>query len=350
MTVLVTGAGFIGGYAVRDLVAAGEKVVIYGYLGGNGDPDGNLPEVSYIDFLLGGGIRDKVEVVVGDVGDLNALTAAAERHSARSIAHFATMLSASAQAQPWLSTQINVMGTANAFEVAARLQMDKVVWMSSNSVFGRRSVPASGTVDDDSVPDPEWAYGASKLMGEKLALAYAGKFGVNITGIRPTRVYGFGEHVKLSRGGASSWLNNLLYAPAIGREPAVVPFGRRSLNFLYVEDVSAGVVKALQYRDPDGAGSCLFSGDHRPISEAFDFVRRLLPDAKITLSMDDLPLAPGAGLAFAMNADSSRARNDFGFEPRHTMEAGVYKTLNGNRIHAGLSPIPEPAEVSLISG
>jgi UDP-glucose 4-epimerase len=186
-------------------------------------------------------------------------------------------------------------------------------------------------------------------MGEKLALAYADKFGVNITGIRPTRVYGFGEHVKLSRGGASSWLNNLLYFPAISGEPSVVPFGRRSLNFLYVEDVADGVVKALRYRDPDGASSYLFSGDHRPISEAFNFVQRLLPDAKITLSMDDLPPARGAGLAFAMNADSSRARNDFGFEPRHKMEAGIYKTLNGNRTYAGLAPLPEPAEARLIS-
>jgi UDP-glucose 4-epimerase len=344
MTVLVTGVGFIGGYVVRDLVAAGEKVVIYGYLGGNGDPDGELPELDYIDHLLGGGVRDKVDVVLGDVGDLDALTAAAERHSATSIVHFATMLAASAQASPWLSTRINVMGTGNAFEAAARLHMDKVVWMSSSSVFGARSIPPSGVVNDDSVPDPEWAYGASKLMGEKLAIAYADKFGVNITGIRPTRVYGFGEHVKLSRGGASSWLNNLLYLPAIGAEPGVVPFGRRSLNFLYVEDVSDGVLKALRYRDPEGASSYLFSGDHRPISEAVDFVRRLLPDAGLDLSMEDLPLARGAGLAFAMDADSSRASERFDFDARHTMEAGVYRTLNANRVFAGLPPIPEPPE------
>jgi nucleoside-diphosphate-sugar epimerase len=255
MTVLVTGVGFIGGYVVRDLLAAGEEVVVYGYLGGTGEANGELPELDYMDFLVGGGIRDRLKVVVGDAADLDALTTAAERHSAGSIVHCATMLAASAQSQPLLSTRVNVLGTANAFETASRLQMEKVVWMSSNSVFGPRSVPPSGRVSDDCVPDPDWAYGASKLMGEKLALAYADKFGVNITGVRPTRVYGFGEYVKLSRGGASSWLNNLLYVPALGGGPAVVPFGGRSLNFLYVEDVAAGVVQALRYRDPAGAGS-----------------------------------------------------------------------------------------------
>jgi nucleoside-diphosphate-sugar epimerase len=346
MTVLVTGVGFIGGYVVRDLVAAGEKVVVYGYLGGNGDPNGELPEVEYIDHLIGGGVRDNVEIVVGDAGDLDALTAAAERHSADRIVHFATMLASAAQSNPWLSTRINVMGTANAFEVAARLQMDKVVWMSSSSVFGERSIPASGRVSDDSQPDPDWAYGASKLMGEKLAIAFADNHGINITGVRPTRVYGFGEYVKLARGGASGWLNNLLYHPAVTSddETRVVPFGRRPLNFLYVEDVSDGVLKALDFKEPEGASSYLFSGDHRLIAEAFDFVHELLPEAKIALDMEDGALKKGAALAFAMDADSSRATRDFGFAASHSMEAGVYKTLNANRIYAGLPPIPQPAK------
>ena len=129
---------------------------------------------------------------------------------------------------------------------------------------------------------------------------------------------------------------------------AVVPFGRRSLNFLYVEDVAAGVVKALGYRDPEGSSSYLCSGDYRPISEAFDFVKKALPEANVTLNMDDIPLPRGAGLAFTMDCDSSRATDRFGFEAKHSMEAGVYKTLNANRVFAGMPPIPEPAEARLI--
>ena len=347
MTVLVTGVGFIGGYVVRDLLRAGEEVVVYGYLGGAGDADGDLPEIDYIDHLIGGGARDRVKFVVGDAGDLDALVGTAEQHAATSMVHCATMLAGAAQSQPWLSTRVNVLGTANAFETAARLEMEKVVWMSSNSVFGRRSIPSSGVVDDFCVPDPEWAYGASKLMGEKLALAYADKFGVNITGVRPTRVYGFGEYVKLSRGGASSWLNNLLYLPAIGGGPAVVPFGARPLNFLYVEDVADAVVKALGYREPEGAGSYLLSGDQRLIADAFEFVKRVIPDANISLDMNDLTLAKGAGLAFSINCDAAEARQRFGFDAAHSMEAGVYKTLNMNRVYAGLEPLAEPAEASV---
>ncbi len=351
MTILVTGVGFIGGYVVRDLLAAGEDVVVHGYLGGSGDPNGELPEVDYIDYLSGGTARERVTVEVGDASDLDAMLSVAERHSVRAIVHCATMLASSAQSEPWLATRVNVLGTANAFEVAARLELEKVVWMSSNSVFGPRSVPLEGPVDDDCVPDPEWAYGASKLMGEKLAVAYADRYGLNITAVRPTRVYGFGEYVKMSRGGASSWLNNLIYLPAVGGPPAIVPFGRRSLNFLYVEDVADGVVKALSYREPDGAGSYLVSGDHRPIAEAFEFVKRMFPEAPITLSMEDLALPKGAGMAFSLDSDSGRASERFGFMARHSMEAGIYKTLNGNRVFAGFDPIPEPPEaVVMLAG
>lgn len=342
MTVIVTGVGFLGGYVVRDLVAAREKVVLFGFLGGSGDPGGPLPELGYIDRLIGGGVRDRVEVVVGDAGDLDALTATGERYGAEAIVHFATMLSASAQANPWQATRINVMGTANAFEAAARLRMRKVVWMSSTSIYGPNSLRADGSVDDTSPPDPSFTYGAAKLMGEKLALSYAERFEVDITGIRPSRVYGFGEYVKLGRGGGSAWLNELLYRPAIGDGAVVVPFGRRSVDFLYVEDIADGVVRALAHREPTGADSYLMGGDYRPLAEAVDFVRALLPEADITLSADDLDLPPGSTLGFALRSDSTRATRAFGYRPRFPMEAGVYRTVNGNRLLAGLDPLPEP--------
>ncbi|MBY8858691.1 NAD(P)-dependent oxidoreductase [Nocardia sp. CA2R105] len=352
MAVLVTGVGYIGGYAVRDLLFAGEKVVLFGYLGGQGDPHGELPEIDYIDHLTGGGLtdgryRDQVEVVVGDVSDLRGMSDAAERHEARSVLHFATMLSAGAQANPLISTHVNVIGTTNVFEVAARMQMDKVVWASSVDVFGPRSVPESGVLTDDCMYDPVWLYGASKVMSEKLAFAYSDKHGIDITGLRPTRVYGYGEYIKAGRGGGSSWLGNLLYAPAVGDTAVTVPFGSRSLDFVYVEDIADGFVKALGFRGDKAANNYILSGDRQPIPKAVEYVRRLLPDARIELEMEDLVLPPGSGFAFSRQYDSNRATTDFGFHSRFSMEAGVYRTINLNRRRAGLPEIPQPEDAKV---
>jgi nucleoside-diphosphate-sugar epimerase len=236
---------------------------------------------------------------------------------------------------------VNVVGTVNVFETAARLAMEKVVWASSCDVFGPRSVPESGVITDDCVYDPGYVYGASKVVSEKLAFAYADNYAIDITGLRLARVYGFGEHVKLARGGGSSWLSNLLYRPVVEPGPSIVPFGTRTMDFLYVEDVADAFLKALRHR-PGGSDNYLISGDYRPIREAVDFVRGLLPDAEIELSMDDLELVPGAGMGFSRDYDSSRATRDFGYDRRFTMEAGVYRTVNANREYAGLASIPEP--------
>lgn len=342
MSVLVTGVGFLGGYAVRDLLARGEDVVLYGYLGGDGTPDGELPEIPYLDMLTGAEIRERVAVVVGDIADLDALTRAAERHEVRKIMHFATMLPTAAELEPYSGVRVNVMGTANVFEVAARLRMEKVVCSSSQCVFGPRSVPPSGVVSDDSVFDPVWGYGAAKLMGEKLAQAYADSKGLDITSIRASRVYGFGEHVKLGRGGGSAWLANLLYKPAIGAGATKVPFGARSLDFLYIEDLSAAMLAALDFHEPEGAGCYLVTGDYRPIRDAVNFVRQLLPDAEIEVNDEDIELPRGATMNALVPMDSGRASSAFGYRARHHMEAGVYETINRNRQLAGLPEIPKP--------
>jgi nucleoside-diphosphate-sugar epimerase len=342
MSVMVTGVGHVGAYAVRDLVDAGQRVVLFGFLGGVGDPHGDLPEAAYLDHLLGGRLRDYVDVVVGDVSDLEAMTRTAEKHGVSSVLHFATLLSAGAQQNPLLAAHVNVLGTVNVFEVASRLAMEKVVWASTVDVFGGRSVNASGVITDDCVYDPGFVYGASKVLSEKLAFSYAEKHGVDITGLRLARVYGFGEHVKLARGGGTSWFANLTYRPVVETGRFVVPFGTRSMDFLYVEDVADAFLKALHHR-PGGSDNYLISGDYRPLREAVDFVRELLPEADIELSMDDLDLVSGAGMGFSRDYDSSRATLDFGWSPRFSMEAGVFRTINGNRDMVGLPLLPEPA-------
>ena len=107
------------------------------------------------------------------------------------------------------------------------------------------------------------------------------------------------------------------------------------------------MVSALDFKEPEGSGTYLIDGDHRPIREAVEFVRRLLPEAQIDLNDDDLPLAPGATLNFEMKTDSSGATAAFGYRARHSMEAGVFKTINGNRIHAGLPALEEPPEAAV---
>ena len=349
MAVMVTGTGFVGSYVVRDLLNAGEEVVLYGFFGGSGQPVNlDLPDLKFLDYLVGGGLFDKVKAVVGDIAELSAVTAAIERNDVRSVVHLASKVTTASAANPASAIRINAEGTANVFEAAARLKLDKVVWASSLSVFGPKSMGPSGLITDDSPYHPQDVYGATKVLCEQLARSYYDTAGLDTTGLRLSRVYGFGEHVKADRGGGSSWLLRLLYDAAVGAGPSVVPFGDRNLDFHYVEDVADAFMRALRYRDGQGR-SYLTHGDYRPVAEAFDFVRGLLPDADLTLKTGDAGLPKGYSVAWAWRYDASKAEVDLGIRSRFSMEAGVYRTVNQNRLFAGLPAIPEPEALTASS-
>lgn len=66
----------------------------------------------------------------------------------------------------------NVVGTYNVFQLAVRLGILRVVWASSEGVFGvpfSAAPPAYLPVDDDHPRTPRTAYGVSKALCEQLA-------------------------------------------------------------------------------------------------------------------------------------------------------------------------------------
>ncbi|MEB3371885.1 NAD-dependent epimerase/dehydratase family protein [Saccharopolyspora mangrovi] len=352
MTVMVTGIGHVGGYVVRDLLDAGERVVLYGFFGGTGDPaDLFPPDLQFVDQLVGGGLRDKTEIVVGDVADLDALVDVMERYEVTKVVHLASLLSAGVEANPPLAARVNVVGMANVLEAASRLNLKKVVWASSVDVFGDGSADASGVVTDDAPYDPPFIYGATKVMGEQMAWRYAENHGLSITGLRLTRGYGFGEHIKSGRGAGSSWMTGLLYEPAVGSGvEVVVPFGARYMDFLYLEDVSDAFLKALSRVDR-GSRNYIIRGDFRRVSDAFDFVHSLFPDAPLSTVMEDAPLPPGSSLAWERRYDGSRATAEIGYQSKFSLEDGLLRTINLNRASVGLEPVVSPeseAEVEVV--
>jgi UDP-glucose 4-epimerase len=351
MTVMVTGIGHVGGYVVRDLLDAGEKVVLYGFFGGVGDPaDTFPPDLRFVDHLVGGGLREKVDIVVGDVVDLNRIREVIDQYGVTKVVHLASLLSAGVEANPPLAASVNLVGMTNVLEAAARHGLSKVVWASSVDVFGDKSIGADGIVRDDSPFDPPFIYGAAKVFSEHLAWRYSENHGLSLTGLRLTRAYGFGEHIKAGRGGGSSWMSAMLLEPAIGSgREVVVPFGARPMDFLYLEDASRAFVNALDHVEP-GSDNYITRGDFRKVSEAVDFVRSIFPEAPLKLVMDDAPLPAGSSLAWTRRYDGSRASAEIGYESRYNLEKGLLRTINLNRSAAGLEPVDSPVVSSVEVG
>ena len=128
MTYLVTGGtGLIGSRIVRDLAREGEQVVVYDW----------RPARSSLERLLSEEeIEGMVKIVRGDVADSRQLFRTIQENNVKRIIHLASILMPESNADPLLALRVNCEGTVCVFEAARVLGLQKVVWASSNAIFG----------------------------------------------------------------------------------------------------------------------------------------------------------------------------------------------------------------------
>ena len=315
MTYLVTGGtGFIGSRIVRDIVREGEQVIVYDL----------FPEGSFLWRLLSEEEKTSVKIVRGNVTDLPYLIHTVKENKVEKIIHLASVLIEVSSDNPPLALKVNCEGAMNVFETARLLGLSKVVWASSITVFGSQEKYGGEPVANDAPQYPDGIYGACKAFNENVAAHYFEKYGVDISAIRYSSVYGFGRYW-----GSYIVTQELIEKPAVG-EPGRVPFSDSTMNWLYVDDAArATLLAAKAARTKTRAFN--ISGDIRSVREVADYVRKLLPGADITL----LPGFRGR----ASQYDTTRIEEELGFHPRWSMEEGVKQTINTVRQQYSLPPV-----------
>src|SRR5262249_14457618 len=120
------------------------------------------------------------------------------------------------------------------------------------------------------------------------------------------------------RGASKLMLDELLGKPLDGR-PGRVEFGDDHMNFIHGEDAAAAFVALA-----NGSGGAFTAynirGDYRPVRDAVEIARRLLPGS-------DIEALPGAH-GWAWDADDAPLRRDTGYTPKVTLELGLEDTLD----------------------
>ncbi len=85
--------------------------------------------------------------------------------------------------------RVNVMGTYNVIEAAAKMGVRKIIIASSETTYGvcfseGQTDPAYLPLDEDYDVNPMDSYGASKVVNEVTARAFARRFGIDIYALR----------------------------------------------------------------------------------------------------------------------------------------------------------------------
>lgn len=205
---------------------------------------------------------------------------------------------------------VNTMGTANLLEAARLEGVGKVVYCSSTSAFGR-TPDGLDLVPEDVPLRPTTVYAASKAAGEHIADAYAEQFGMQVTSLRFSWVYG-------PRRRTECLIRDTLLEVLAGR-PARIRYGKNfHRQYVHVDDVVRALRATLE-AGPLPRRSYTITGDsYLTIGEVAQTICEVYSDAVIEVG-DGVDPQDEAQSRFDIGA----AGRDLGYRPQVSLREGI---------------------------
>ncbi len=300
---LVTGgAGFIGSHLVEALVAMGEPVrVLDNFSTGRWE---NLSAV-----------RDRIEVIEGDVRDPLAVRQAVDRVEV--VAHLAALVSVEGSLRNSRETMdVNTGGTLNLLEAARQAGVSRFLFASSAAVYGDCSeLP----LHEDLPLCPLSPYAASKVAGEALCRAYWASYGLPTVILRFFNIYGPRQDPQSPYSGVISIFVGRMRR---GLPPVVYGDGLQTRDFVYVGDVVAALIRAGKQDGAAGAVVNIARGEETSVLRLVMLLNQVLG---ATLEPEFAPAR--AGDIRRSSGDPRRAHSVLGWQPTVGLAEGLYRFI-----------------------
>ncbi len=287
----------MGSWTTRELLSRGEQVVLYDL----------YPRTDLIYDLL-----DEVTLIKGDLLDFGNLAHALKSHNVDRVIHAASFLGFESQARPPLAVKVNCEGTANVLEASRIMDVRRVVYTSTQSVYGITEPGQPVTEYDD--PNPTTVYGATKRMCEWLGINYSTNYDMDFIAVRFPTVYG---PTKLGRGWTVP-LMDIVENPVAGIPAVIATGGDVRQELLYVKDAARTVVNAAFVEATEHQIFNLGSSTAHTMHEMAEVVRSRIPGAEIEIGDGPDPLYGLGGLL-----DLTRSSSEISHEITYSLEEGI---------------------------
>jgi nucleoside-diphosphate-sugar epimerase len=305
--ILITGgAGFIGTHLAERLSQNSEVVL---FDNGRRDSLSLAPQLQK---------HPNVTVRTGDTLDPTSVAKAFDGEI-DVVIHLAAIAGVSSYYnEPVKTLQVNILGTLNVLNEAARRNIKHFVHFSTSEIFGANALG----VDEDqpcgigASTDRRWVYATSKLASEHLCLRYAETYGFRGTVVRPFNIYG-------PRQTGEGAISNFCRAVAEGQPITVYGDGNAIRAWCYVSDLVDAVYRILNNGE---ASATVFNiGNAREIETTLGLARRIArldPDTKIQFKKVERTEVR------ARVPVVERARAVLGFEAEVDLDRGLRLTLD----------------------
>jgi UDP-glucose 4-epimerase len=226
--------------------------------------------------------------------------------------------------------EINITGTENVLNACVMNSCRKVIFASSSEVYGE---PTRNPVREGDETKGKTVYAISKLAGEELVKGYHQLYpGLKYTIVRFFNTYGEGQVAQFV-------LARFVKAVLEGRNPVVFGDGSQMRSYGHVDDVTDGVVAALERDCADARTYNL--GNSTQVMTLKDLAQKVIDT-----------LAPERGLKVEVlghfdgsdriaereihirYCDTTRAAAELDYRPTITVEEGIRRIAAFGPIHS----------------
>ena len=293
---IVGGSGFLGSHIITELLEKQADVSVSDIIGPH----------------YANRIGNKME-------SINYIWKSAEDLNEKDITDIDCILFLAAQADvplvlssPKYSFHTNTAGLINVLELIRAKKNTQLIFMSSKNVYGKAE---NSSVSEDDVLRPTDPYGAGKAAADLMCQSYAESFGLPITVIRSSGL--FGPNSRLQQV-IPIFIKQALEDASITIEGD----GSQSTDFNYVQNLVDAMISMAE-SEVNGVYNIAYGKDYS-IKDIADLV---IKQTNSKSEIKNLPWRSGEkGMRLSLSIE--KARRDFGYTPNISFEEGIEKTVN----------------------
>ena len=307
---VIGGAGFIGGFVVKELLKEPVKeVIIYDNFtrGKMENIEESLKDPRCSIYPLGGDVRE-IDILDKAMEDVDY------------VFHLAAMWLLHCKDFPRTAFDVNIAGTFNVLEACVKHNVKKLIYSSSASVYGDAvEVPMT----EEHPFNNKNFYGATKISGEAMCTAFNDRYGLNVIGLRYMNVYGPGQDQHAVYSGVVPIMLNKIDK---GESPTINGDGSQAYDFIYVEDVARANIAALK-SDVDFGYYNVGTEVQTTIKELCDTILEL---KNSNLKVTYIPYSEDDARQLVQNRIGSRAKaeKELGFKYKYSLKEGLQKLID----------------------
>jgi UDP-glucuronate 4-epimerase len=309
--ILVTGgSGFIGSHLCEKLVALGVETINLDNFHDNYDP--MLKERNILSLLD----NPLYHLFRGDIRDNRIIDRIFATYPIKVIIHLAALAGVrQSLAQPRDYVAVDIEGTVNLLEYAAKYQIRRFLFGSSSSVYGDNPVPFK---ESDRLERPLSPYAAAKIAGEMFCRTYHQLYGLSVGCLRFFTVYGPRQRPEMAIHYFTKLIDHDLEVPLFGE-------GNSARDYTYVDDIVHGILCALEAQ----YSLEIFNLGNSKTTSLLELVKLIGGTMEKQPRIKNLPFQMGD--VPRTWADLNHAGRILGYQPRVDIKEGIKRFVNWYR-------------------